>query len=207
MFSGTVRLLHRLHYLFLLAPRGYGKPIPKDTWELQYQQGYWNYLYSLDEMAHYMVIVGYVQYIHKSPTILDVGCGHGRLLKLLHPFGFASYLGIDLSAEALKQAEALGIKDTRFEEADFTVWEASSRFNLIVFNEALVHAKWPAEVLLRYGRWLEKDGSIIMSMFRYGNHRTLWKNIGKYFATTHATTVKNAKGMTWDIRVLQPKVI
>jgi 2-polyprenyl-3-methyl-5-hydroxy-6-metoxy-1,4-benzoquinol methylase len=199
--------MKRLYYLFILRQRGHGKPISKDVWEAEYQRGDWNYLDRLDELPHYMVTVGYISHLHPSPNILDVGCGHGRLLELLHPMGFAHYHSIDLSAVALEKATALGIPNTTFEEADFEQWEANRRFNIIVFNETLVYAHWPVDVLSRYAAWLEDNGSIIISMFRYGNHRRLWKNIGKHFPITHASTVETTPGRIWDVRIIHPKPI
>ena len=82
LFNTATRLAKRLYYLLWLGPRGYGKPVvSKDIWPSQYKQGDWDYCCSIDELARYMVIVGYIHsmYKHKSPTVLDVGCGYGLL--------------------------------------------------------------------------------------------------------------------------------
>ncbi|MFA4814565.1 MAG: class I SAM-dependent methyltransferase [Candidatus Gracilibacteria bacterium] len=43
-------------------------------------------------------------YYRKDFNVLDLGCGNGRLLKFLKKEGYKTYLGIDQSAELLKQA-------------------------------------------------------------------------------------------------------
>jgi len=152
-----------------------------------------------------MVIVGYIHSMskHKSPAVLDIGCGYGLLLEVLSPFGFESYLGIDWSSEAIKRAEPLVTAKAKFEVADFEKWEAPRSFDLIVFNESLYYAKRPVDVLLRYSRLLNENGLMIVSIFRTGLRRAIWKSLDKYFAVIHSTMVKNPRGQISDVRILQ----
>jgi SAM-dependent methyltransferase len=209
LFNTAAQLTKRLYYLLWLGPRGYGKPVPKDILLSQYKRGDWDHLRSIDELARYMVIVGYIHsmYKRKSPIVLDVGCGYGLLLELLTPFGFESYLGIDLSSEAIKRAESLVAGNAKFEVADFEKWEAPRSFDIIVFNESLMYAKRPVDVLLRYSRSLNENGLMIVSIFRTGLRRAIWRSLNKYFAVTNSTTVKNQQGQVWDIKVLWPKAL
>jgi SAM-dependent methyltransferase len=209
LFNTAAQLTKRLYYLLWLGPRGYGKPVPKDILLSQYKRGDWDYLRSIDELARYMVIVGYIHsmYKRKSPIVLDVGCGDGLLLELLTPFGFESYLGIDLSSEAIKRAEPLVAGNAKFEVADFEKWEVPRSFDIIVFNESLMYAKRPVDVLLRYSRSLNENGLMIVSIFRTGLRRAIWRSLNKYFAITNSTTVKNQQGQVWDIKVLRSKAL
>lgn len=183
----------------------YGRPLPQDRWDRQYREGALEFLDSIGELAHYMVIAGYVHYLFKSPTVLDIGCGHGRLVELLEAFSFKTYLGIDLSPEAIKRAELRKKRNTTFHVADFDKWNPPGRFGVIIFCESLNYAKHPASALLRYARALERNGAIIVSLYRHRNHGRIWKNIEGYFRTVDATTVTNHKGQTWDIKLLQQK--
>jgi trans-aconitate methyltransferase len=159
---------------------------------------------SIDEFAHYMVIAGYVHYLFKSPTILDVGCGQGRLAELLAAFSITRYLGVDLSAEAIRHARRRIRPPARFRVADLNAWHPPGRFSVIVFCESLNYASHPVSTLVRYARALEPDGAIIVSLLRHRNHGRIWKNAARYFRTADSTTVINPKGATWDIRVLRP---
>lgn len=44
-------------------------------------------------------------YYRSNDAVLDLGCGNGRLLKFLKKEGYKSYVGLDQSAELLKQAK------------------------------------------------------------------------------------------------------
>ena len=105
----------------LLRRMGLGKmqtPVAAPQWEEEYKTGKWGYLYDVEEIAHYMVIVGYVLYGSPRPVVLDVGCGHGRLAKLMQLAAFSQYVGIDLSSRAIEQANFLQIDGARFEVCD-----------------------------------------------------------------------------------------
>jgi 2-polyprenyl-3-methyl-5-hydroxy-6-metoxy-1,4-benzoquinol methylase len=182
----------------------HGRPVPRETWDRQYRDGTWEWLDSIDEFAHYMVIAGYVHHLFKSPTILDVGCGQGRLAELLAAFSITRYLGIDLSAEAIQQARRRLRSPGRFRVADLNAWHPPGRFSVIVFCESLNYAIHPVSTLVRYARVLEKDGAIIVSLVRHRNHERIWKNAARLFRTADSTTVINPQGVTWDIRVLRP---
>ncbi len=183
--------------------RDAGRPVPQNAWDQQYRAGVWNSLDTIDEFAHYMVIAGYVHSLFSSPTILDVGCGHGRLMRLLTPFGFGKYLGIDLSNEAIARARVWEKSNARFLVADLNEWNPAGRFSVIVFCESLNYAIHPVATLVRYAQALERNGAIIVSLYRHRNHRRIWKNAERYFVIRDSTTVTSQKRHTWDIRVLQ----
>lgn len=183
----------------------YGRAVPQETWDRQYREGAWEFLGSIGELAHYMVIAGYVHYLFKSPTILDLGCGQGRLLEYLAAFPFKSYLGIDLSSEAIQQADLRRRKNARFRVADFDTWTPPQRSSVIVFCESLNYATHPVSALLRYAGALEENGAIIVSLYQHPNHGKIWKSADKHFTSVDSTSVTNHKGKTWDIKVFQQR--
>jgi trans-aconitate methyltransferase len=156
-------------------------------------------------MAH-KVIVGYIKHIRDCSAVLDGGCGKGLLAELLHGFGFERYLGIDFSSHAIRKANRLSIANASFELADFDDWEGNMRFNIIVFNEVVYYAKRPVDLLSRYTSYLKDNGSMIVSMVRVHNNQSIWERIGKRFPVIHTTSVENHQGVSWDIRVVQPKL-
>jgi trans-aconitate methyltransferase len=171
-----------------------------------YRAGRWDYLGSMAEIAHYMAIVGYASYGPGQPSILDVGCGTGRLLKLLEPFGFGAYLGVDFSGEALAAAEALGIENARFELANFLDWEPSRRFDIIVLNESLYYAPDGWAFLKKSLAWLTDMGFVIVSMYRQGDVARIWSALDADSGVDviESTTVQNAREQVWDIKAMRP---
>jgi SAM-dependent methyltransferase len=204
---GTARsprgLLQRALFWLRDARAGAGRPHPAAHLDAQYRTGYWEYLDSVAELAPCMIIAGSVQHLFGSPRILDIGCGHGRLCRILNHFPVESYLGIDLSPEAVAQATALGIERARFEVGDLETWSPAERFDAIVFQESIYYAARPAEQLLRYANALAEGGVLIVSMFRYSSNNLIWRSIERSFRTVEATRVLNEKG-EWQIRILRP---
>lgn len=182
-----------------------GMPLGGAEMDAQYAAGDLDFLFSMDEIAHHMIILGYVHYARKPPTILDVGCGQGRLFELLKNFRFKSYLGIDVSRVAIGRTRPLARKNARFEVARFEEWQPSQRFNVIIFSEALYYAAHPLDELVRYSRWLTRGGSIIISMWRCSQNMAIWQDIHREFKVANAHSVENRRGQIWDIELLRPR--
>ena len=200
---GSVAQMVHTTKLALAGLRGRGLPEPRALWEEQYRVGVWEYLDSASEIAHYMVIVGYVQHFCANPAILDVGCGHGRLFELLHRYPFKSYLGVDFSAEAIQRAQVAATGGAQFERVDFEKFVPPSRYDVIVFNESIYYAPRPEEVLSRYMSALTPDGVMIVSMCQNRWQGSIWTALESVAEIVHSTAVTNESDLTWHVRVLR----
>ena len=201
--SGPVHRLLRGFYRFSRR-----HPVAVSQWDAQYAGDYGDRLGSVNEVTHHMVIVGYLAYGAKTPTVLDVGCGHGRFVQLLNGFGFSKYVGIDWSAEAIEQAQSLSIPQTQFEVADMDHWDTSDRFDAVVLNESLYYsAVDPRQLFDRTLGWLAEDGIVIVSMFRNFGSRYIWSEIqSDGVEQLAACEVKdNTTGKVWDVKALRPR--
>lgn len=79
---------------------------PVESWEKEYKSGRWDIFQTSKELPRYSIIVGYYDYyLQKKGKILDVGCGDGTLQQKFPPDSYTSYMGIDISAEAINRAE------------------------------------------------------------------------------------------------------
>jgi 2-polyprenyl-3-methyl-5-hydroxy-6-metoxy-1,4-benzoquinol methylase len=203
ILESVAQMVHDTKFA-LAGLRGRGLPEPRSLWEEQYRSGFWNYLNDASEIAHYMVIVGYVQHFSANPTILDVGCGHGRLLQLLRPYPFKSYLGVDFSAEAIRRAQALASGGARFERVDFEDFVPAGRHDVIIFNESIYYAPRPEKLLRRYMTALTTDGVMIVSMCQNRWQGPIWTMLQSAAAIVHSTAVTSEKDLTWHVRVLRP---
>jgi SAM-dependent methyltransferase len=199
--------LHRLlRHLYRLSRR---HPVSVNQWDAQYAAGdYGERLDSISEVTHNMVILGYLAYGAKEPMVLDVGCGHGRLLQFLAGFGFAEYVGVDWSGQAVQRARSLSIPHTRFEVADMDHWDTTERFDAVVLNECLYYsAVEPREMFERAIGWLAEDGVVIVSMFRGLGARYIWSRVQSgAVEQLAACAVKDCMtGKVWDVKALRPR--
>jgi SAM-dependent methyltransferase len=181
--------------------------IPTEVLERQYKTGFYTFLNSVDELANYMVTIGYIQHFAKSlneaPSVLDLGCGHGRLPELLSPYQWKNYLGLDKSPEAIKQACSYEFKNSKFLVTDFEEYAPTEKFDFIVSLGAIHYAPDPAAVLKRFSPSLTKNGVFIVSLWRYGHNAAIWQNIEKHFDIIDSTVVTNARGVSWDVKVFR----
>jgi len=193
----------KLRYDFWDAPRGRGRSPGKDLWDDQFRSGEWKALDVAGEVAHYAILAAYVPYMHPNPDILDIGCGQGELVKHFKLRGFNSYLGVDLSSEAVRQATAEhGSEKIHFLSANCDSWTTEQRFDLIIFNESLYYSREPAKTLYRYASYLRSstNGGMLISMCEYGNHDIIWRQIEEKCRPAFSSRVVNESGQVWNIR-------
>ncbi len=209
MFKAALYYAQKLNYKLFLAPKGYGMAIPATILDQQYKDGFYTFLDAVDEMANYMVVIGYLQHFAKSlndePRILDLGCGHGRLNELLRPYSWKSYVGLDKSVEAVKQAESRGFNNSKFLVTDFEEYTPTESFDFIVSLGSMHYAPDAGAVLKRFSKALSENGVFIVSLWRHGHNAAIWQNIEKEFEIIDATVVTNKKGVSWDIKVFRNK--
>lgn len=207
MWNFTFQLGRKLHYRLFLAPKGYGQPVAPELWDQQYRDGVWNFLDSIDEMANYLVTVGYVQHFAKflgsAPRLLDIGCGDGNLAEMLSAYSWKKYLGVDISAEAVKKAEARGFRDAEFRVVDFENWKPAEKFDFIISTGSICYASDPVLVLKNYAAALTENGAFVISLWRHGHNSAIWKKIEESFEIIDSTVVTNHKGLQWDVKVLR----
>jgi SAM-dependent methyltransferase len=198
------KLLHFLDYTLVRAPRGYGKPVPKDALDREYRTGSWDHFFSPDELPRNMVVLGAVIAPGPSPSVLDLGCGSGRMASLLAPYRPRRYLGVDLSSEGLARARRLGLPGFEFAEGNYETWRTQETFDAVLFNECLGYARDPAKVAAAFVPQVRPGGRMIISHFRFGNHRAVWRRLTAVLRVLDEASVTNSRGQTWDIKTLQP---
>jgi SAM-dependent methyltransferase len=183
--------------------RGKGDvPIPVTLWEQQYESGHWDFLKSLNELGRFSVVGGYVDELKPDASVLDVGCGEGRLLKRLHTRGSGRYLGLDVSAAAIARARATG--DGPFICADAERYVPDDTYDVIVFNESLYYFIRPLETVSRYVNSLTHDGIMIVSTFPASRRgRSILRALKKKYAQVDETRVAHGS-VSWICTVFRP---
>jgi trans-aconitate methyltransferase len=177
-----------------------------NQWDTEYSTSdYAERLDRIHHVPHHAVIFGYLTYGAKNPKVLDVGCGHGRLLQLLEGLDFSDYLGIDWSARGIEQAGELSVPRARFEVADMNCWDTTERFDAVVMNNSLAYAADPRRVFERALGWLAEGGLFVVAMHRSLGARYLWSLIdGTAAGAVAACAVKDElTGAVWDVKALR----
>ena len=138
--------------------------------------------------------MGYCQ--HLAPAnILDAGCGEGLLAEKLKILPYKSYLGMDVSKEAIALATGrLGDERSRFTVADALAFDTDERFDVIVFNQSLYYLSEPAALLVKYQKLLTPNGRIIVSMVDNARTRAVWRLIDPAMRIEDAMTTIQGKG-------------
>ena len=182
-------------------------PVSVSQWDAEYDgDDYAERLDTITHVAHHSVILGSLTYGAKEPSVLDVGCGHGRLLRLLAGH-FAQYVGLDWSPHAIERARSLSIPHTRFEVADMNHWDTTERFDAVVLNNCLSYSADPREMFERALGWLTEEGVVIVSMYRGLGARYIWSLVDSAAVDQLAAcAVKDVRtGAVWDVKALRPR--
>jgi len=108
--------------------------------------------------------------VARDAAILDVGCGGGDLLLLLHSLGFANLAGADpFLAEDIVYEN--GVKVWKRELSEF-----SQKFDVIMLHHSFEHMTNPAEVIRQSARLLNPAGVLIIRVPVAGSYA--WKTYG-----------------------------
>jgi SAM-dependent methyltransferase len=184
-----------------IAPTSYSA----EDWDKEYATGHLKRLENLAEIGHYGVILNYVRVLEPR-SILDVGCGHGILTPLLNHLSYESYLGVDLSAEAIRMAtENYGDARNRFTVGDAESFQCDQDFDLIIFNECLYYLKDPRGLMATYTRLLRPGGHFLVSMYISPANKEIWHKLESDFALKDSMVAWNLRiSGGWSVGLLVP---
>lgn len=143
-----------------IASRLGWKSLRAMAFDEKYRNGTWNFA---TEDADLLCLIE--KYAAKG-NILALGCGAARLVGILKPGSFESFVGVDLSPEAIAQANKMASDRVRFEVGDMTTYECQRRFEIILFAESIyyVNARSREKLLRRLRESLAPEGRIIVSI-------------------------------------------
>jgi len=137
-------------------------------WDAEFSGGKWNFI---DNTAGDCVYP-HIERHAKNGSILDLGCGPGNTANELAATAYRTYIGVDISGEALRKAKRRTENNGRatknhFVQADFLAYTPTQKFDVILFRESLYHVP-PGKIgatLDRYSQYLKGGGSFIVRMF------------------------------------------
>lgn len=140
----------------------------------------------------------FTPYLKADATILDVGCGNGRLLDYLKKPAFESYLGIDISEELLKHARSTHLqKNVQFRPGDILNLPVANQSYDAVFSIAVLHhipsQELQREALQELYRVMKPDGKLYLSVWDLYQ----WRYFG-YFVKAFFRSLFTGGNYAWN---------
>jgi SAM-dependent methyltransferase len=179
--------------------------VTETKWDTEYARGKWDYLDAMPvERARNAIIGMYCQHYARKGGILDVGRGLATTVDFLNSLQRRSYLGIDISEEALRRSD----KNVSLVKADFMDFQAPGKFDLIVFNEVLYYLDVDAALLKAFSL-LRDNGKIIISIYKKGlwdKKMRVWQKCHRLLRSLDALSLSgnvNGRSITWRIGVFE----
>lgn len=164
------------------------------------------------------LVPGAVEVLLNGIDVLEIGCGQGRALTVLADrFPESRFLGYDLSAEVIREANAgvarRGLKNISFEEKDLTTFEPQRQYDLILAFDAIHDQARPDRVLAGIAKALKPQGTFLMQDIAGSRYiqRNLDHPIGPFLyaiSCLHCMTVSLAQngmglGAMWGVEKAQ----
>jgi trans-aconitate methyltransferase len=152
-----------------------------------------------DQAGHYLAICELVQRHVGEGTVLDVGCGSGRLYHYLTQHAgmpAACYTGIDCCADAVRAAAAQ-FPEAGFGRRDYGRESVASRFDCVIFNDALHCFDDPAAILDKCVDRNMHACSVLIIAMAASQHDALWPVLAGRYRMVDEQTVTDGDGSAW----------
>jgi len=131
------------------------------------------------------------KYINKDDSVLDLGCGNGRLIEMLQSSN--KYLGIDNSDKLIEVAKKR-YPGYNFTISDILELKLNKKFNIILSLSVIHHIpqKYQKRFIETISKHLNKNGIVIVTSWKY--KKDLVKNSKKISQNEFLYPFKDSNG-------------
>lgn len=114
--------------------------------------------------------------VKESDSVLDLGCGNGRLLEGLKN---KNYIGVDASLGLIAEAKK-NYPGRKFVQADLLTLKTPQQFDVIFILSVLNHfpKKYHAEIVKKISSMLKPGGKLLMinwNMWKWDGKKNIWR--------------------------------
>ncbi len=137
--------------------------------------------------------------------VLEIGFGHGYLLKKLSDEGLECY-GIDISVSSLKNALEIGVKKDKLFLGDFIEFGFNLKFNVIIINGVLEEFSKPLAVFDKIKSITLPNAMIILRTKNASFHRFAYRYLNFLFPLVKSIGVLSSCGFSYkSLKILLSK--
>jgi SAM-dependent methyltransferase len=134
----------------------------------------------------------------EGARVLDAGCGSGRTLEELEPFGVVH--GIELDPEAAEVARSRGVGDVEIGRLEDLPWE-DARFDLITCLDVIEHTPDDRVTLSELRRVCKPGGWLLVTVPAYQALWSLHDDANHHFRRYNRPTLRAAAEESgWQLR-------
>ena len=173
-----------------LTTRFGGRALRSWSFDEKFRTGVWNFANEPD-----LELVQTVERYAAKGNILMLGCGTGSIAGVLNPECFASFLGVDLSREAIARAAAQCNDKIRFQVGDMLGFSSRQKFSVILFSESLYYiSAWKRRALLsRATDLLTPNGRIIVTVAQPARFARMLRMLRRNFEVTEESNFQGSQ--------------
>ena len=175
---------HLRHIAYLAGAPASTLGIDSAWWNRSYEAGSnERYLSADGEWQRFAIMAALALYDRPRATVLDLGCGTGRMVDFAQRYGATRYIGVDFSFSALETAraremsEAGGALEVQWVQADLQAWEPTEEVDVVLISEVLYYLARQDELLDCALAALRPGGVLVVSMWNDGRRWFQWNAI------------------------------
>jgi len=130
---GAARTVLTWRGVHWIATRLGGRTLARWSFNEKFRAGDWGFDRENDDL------VTLIERHCAGGSILILGCGKAVVLQHLSPRSYHYILGLDISTEAIKQAQKYASSKVKFEVGDMTKYDHKTKFDLILMLDSLYY--------------------------------------------------------------------